>query len=439
MAISYVGVNNAAGEAAGSVGASTVSITPTLPGSTANGDRVFVYAVGTTTSGTTPTNWQVLGTKDTTLGSGAVASGSGARRGTWYYRDKTAAWSAMPSWTLTSTTNNSHWIGAVAIRPSAGSAFNTPTITTVGGSFNTATTSYTDSSAASFTTTSNGFLMIGTGLNDNVTSTTSALTQTGATFGTVTERADGGTGTGNIVAGKVHTVSVTTGAANTTTFTLTLSAASQGETLIVQQTESALPAKAETIVDNFATQDTGKWTFSGAAAVSGGQLTMPVNTGYPDFITSVANYDLTDSAVFVQVPTVSNQGNGTTETILELGIDSNNRINALYSNNNLQAREIVGGVSDNQNITWDATNHKWWRIRESGGVIFWDTSPDGDTWTNQRSLNRTMAVTNLYIRLQTGYYGTEPSPGTAAFDNVNTVPSAPRLARRPDYGALLQF
>lgn len=261
MAITFRGVNNAVGQASGSAAASTVSITPTLPGSAASGDRIYVYQAGTTTSGTTPAGWTVVGTKDTTLGSGAAASGSGLRRATWYWRDYDGVWT-MPAFTLTSTANNSHWIGAVAITPTAGSIFNTPTITTVGAAFNAATTSYTDSSAASFTTHSNGFLLIGTGLNDNVTSTVPALTQSGATFGTVTERCDGGTGTGFITAGQVHTCSVTTGAAATTTFTQTLSAASQGETLIVEQTESVIPAW-----PYFAASSTLSGANSGTAAI----------------------------------------------------------------------------------------------------------------------------------------------------------------------------
>jgi hypothetical protein len=238
MTISYRGANNAAGQNAGSGSASTVSITPTLPAGAAAGDRVFIFQVGTTTADTTPTGWNVAGTKDTTLGSGTATVGTGLRRATWYWRDYDGVWT-MPAFTLTSAANNSHWIGAVALTPTPGSVFDTPTISTVGGSFNAVTTAYTDSSAAAFTTTAGGFLLIGTGLNDNVTCTAGALSQSGATFGTVTERCDGGTSTGNQVAGNLHTCAVTTGAAATTTFTETVSISSQGETLIVQQTERA--------------------------------------------------------------------------------------------------------------------------------------------------------------------------------------------------------
>lgn len=36
--------------------------------------------------------------------------------------------------------------------------------------------------------------------------------------------------------------------------------------------------------------------------------------------------------------------------------------------------------------TYDATTHAWVRVRETGGTLYWDTSTNGITWTNRRSL-----------------------------------------------------
>jgi hypothetical protein len=38
------------------------------------------------------------------------------------------------------------------------------------------------------------------------------------------------------------------------------------------------------------------------------------------------------------------------------------------------------------NITYSAVTHKFLRLRETGGNVYWDTSPDGTTWTNRRTL-----------------------------------------------------
>lgn len=42
-----------------------------------------------------------------------------------------------------------------------------------------------------------------------------------------------------------------------------------------------------------------------------------------------------------------------------------------------------GGSVD---LTYNATTHKFLRLRETGGNVLWDTSPDGTTWTNRRTL-----------------------------------------------------
>lgn len=440
MAISYRGVSNAAGQASGSAAASTVSITPTLPSGAASGDRIFVYQVGTTTSGTTPTGWTVIGTKDTTLGSGTAASGSGLRRATWYYRDYDGVWS-MPAFTLTSVANNSHWVAAVAATPTSGFTFNAPTISTVGGAFNTATTSYTDTSAASFTTHSGGFLLVGTGLNDNVTASTTAVTQTGATFGTVTERADGGTSTGFIVSGKVYTAPVTTGASATITHTLTLNASSQGETLFVEQTEvqNATGTMGATLA---------KATFSGSGSIPG----PAISTFTDDFESFTAGQDISDHAQWYNSSTVgasatvesastvntafgssvfsggkalllSADGAGVTAEAgsndyydfsggrvwFEVGITTalfttfdffftgqvagvginaygGGGISMYVAHNGTNVRLVCGGDLATD-IAYDPVAHRWMQFRETGGTIYFETSPNGSTWTVQDSIS----------------------------------------------------
>lgn len=37
-------------------------------------------------------------------------------------------------------------------------------------------------------------------------------------------------------------------------------------------------------------------------------------------------------------------------------------------------------------VTYNATTHKFLRLREDGTNVYWDTSPDGTTWTNRRTL-----------------------------------------------------
>src|ERR1700752_1884480 len=238
MAISYVGASNAAGQNAGvPTPAGTAAITPTLPSGAANGDRIFVVQCASIASGTTPTNWNVVGSKDTAIASslGAASAGGGQRFMSVYYRDYDGVWT-MPSFPLTSATQNSHWIGAIALRKASGDTWDAPTISSAANDVGTADTAHSATTGSSFTTHHDGFLIIGTVNNDLVTSTGGTLTQTGVTFDTITERCDAGTSTGNDVSGKIHTTNVAGGANATLTFACTLSAASQGGNLIAEQT-----------------------------------------------------------------------------------------------------------------------------------------------------------------------------------------------------------
>lgn len=405
MAISYRGASNAAGQALGSAGASTVSVTPTLPSGAASGDRIFIIQCCAGTPGSTPTSWTSLGTF--TIGSGTAASGSGLRRVAVYYRDYDGVWS-MPAVTETSVANNSNWVGAVAITPTATYTWNTPTISTVGGAFNTATTAYTDTSAASFTTHTNGFLITGTCLNDNVTSSSPAITQTGATIGTVTERCDGGTSTGFVVAGQIHTAPITTGAAATITQTQILSAASQGETVFIEQTETPPAAAISTLTDDFNTGSTPnatKWNdLAGGCSLSSGNLVVP-NTGGAQELDSVATYNFTSDGMFVQAKSVN--------SVVSFSVGSDG-----WQFNSTSQAEVYSNFAAS-GVTRTHTNGDWYRFRESGGTLFWDYSTNGTSWTNLYSTAASGSITNLTVSFSNS------GAGTATFDNFNTAPSAP--------------
>jgi hypothetical protein len=93
-------------------------------------------------------------------------------------------------------------------------------------------------------TTGKGMVLVGTATNDNVTASAESLSQTGATFANLTERSDTGSATGNDVSIKTYTADVTTGATATITHAVTLSAASEGGSIVVSQTSTAHPLPA---------------------------------------------------------------------------------------------------------------------------------------------------------------------------------------------------
>jgi hypothetical protein len=190
---------------------------------------------------------------------------------------------------------------------------------------------------------------------------------------------------------------------------------------------SATPApKISTLSDDFTTQDNTKWVYAAAASVSGGRLSTTPNTSFTGNVNSAIAYDLTESSVYVQVPQTTNLGNGHTETFIQLfdtgtNLTSKNSLLIDYLGGNLtmQYRDSAGTSVNLATVTYSATTHAWWRIRAASGTVYWDTSPDGFTWTQQASWAATIPLTSMKVILGSGYTGTEPSPGTALFDNFN--------------------
>lgn len=231
--VSFTGVSNAAGQSAGTTTtAGTAAITPTLPAGTVSGKRVFVIQCATTTSAAAPANWNVL-FQDLVIGTGAVAAGAGQRFVSCYWRDYDGVWT-MPSFALPSALNVSQWIAAVTLEAAAGETLAAPIASAASSDYGTANTALA-TTPGSLTTFPDSILLAITIRNDNVTSSAAVLTQAGATLEAPIERADGGTATGNDVSGSVGTSYVRAGATAAFVFNKTLSAASEGGTIIVQQ------------------------------------------------------------------------------------------------------------------------------------------------------------------------------------------------------------
>jgi hypothetical protein len=180
-----------------------------------------------------------------------------------------------------------------------------------------------------------------------------------------------------------------------------------------------------TLTDDFTTANSTKWVYNAAASVSGGQLVETPNTSYTGQIDSVTAYDLTGSAAFVQLAQRPNVGNGGIEAYLQIDVGSTinqNNIGWNLTGSTLTAFRRVGGVwTAVTSLTYSAASHQRFRVRESGGSIFWDTY-DGSTWTQRGTWVQTWSVTSMKVHIGTGYGGTEPSPGTAIWDDFNIAP-----------------
>lgn len=163
-------------------------------------------------------------------------------------------------------------------------------------------------------------------------------------------------------------------------------------------------AAMSTLTDDFntgSTPDAGKWTGSGA--LSSGELLL-TNV---DNLISVATYDLTGSEAFIQAKSAWDGGG------LQLATGGVGPFWA-FDATTAYVFTPVGSVPASRTHV----NGDWYRIRESGGTLFWDYRSDGGSWTNAYSEANSITITNLTV----GILG-PTNAGTSHLDNFNTAPA----------------
>lgn len=204
------------------------------------------------------------------------------------------------------------------------------------------------------------------------------------------------------------------------------------------------PALVSTISDTFDDNliDSTKWNSytasSGAVAETGQQMqtTLAASTnGSWAGIHSVHQFDLTGSSIFMQIVsattgnswldlTLSNEPLPTVDNFIAIGINvGTQRLEAV--------KEVAGSDTTLADIAYDPAVHKWVRLRESGGTVYWDwaTDPNG-TWTNLYSTTPPVPITNVYVVCDDYEYDGASTPNAHKFDNLNV--SLTSLVLRPN-------
>jgi hypothetical protein len=211
---------------------------------------------------------------------------------------------------------------------------------------------------------------------------------------------------------------------------------------IIDNVNVAAIPKASSFVEDFSTST--RWTLRGTAVVTGGQLSItPATTGSNDAFTNgaVGHLDLANSSImFNVVGMVAADG-----CLIYLADTSQQNTFSFYkwTDGNLYSCERVAGVDSNTNpVSYDPVAHKYWRIRESGGTVYWETSPTGiGSWTVQRSKAWAVPSINSFFIFPTTTNGSGGLPFVIEDINVTPAPASSLSppVRRPNYGSLLQL
>jgi hypothetical protein len=206
-------------------------------------------------------------------------------------------------------------------------------------------------------------------------------------------------------------------------------------------------AKAHTLVDNFndntidlyhaTTNPTGRWTVNLTSLevvreVNGRvEIRPPGNQAGNSYFSfySATTYDLTASEVRLELvrPLVAHAN---AYTHLSAFVTTGDSVAIGVRGGQLVCSYTVSGtLTAVATVPYDAARHRWLRLREQGGTLFWETSPQGTEWTVLASRTPPPVVlTALFLVTGAGTSGPVAAPGVAVFDNFNVQNTS--LSRR---------
>jgi hypothetical protein len=185
-----------------------------------------------------------------------------------------------------------------------------------------------------------------------------------------------------------------------------------------------------TLVDNFNSGTLGaNWGNSyGGTAVAAGRARVPCTTGYAGCQTAYA-WTLAGATLFVQMPTTPSAAGATAEAYAAVMVQGNIEGTRVGFSVN-KVTNVLRMVSETDywddnavTLTYSATTHAFLRLREDGTNLYWDTSPDGSTWTNRRTLaTPAWIATNIdTCALDMSAHRDAGTGDYAEFDLVNTL------------------
>lgn len=185
-------------------------------------------------------------------------------------------------------------------------------------------------------------------------------------------------------------------------------------------------AKISTLIDDFSDNviDASKWATSGSVAETGGRLVLTPQLNVAGQVLTISSYDLTASQITVDIPVITNDGSsGSLQSGLFLQINNNNKFGMRKVGSQLICSKIIAGTETQLAFTpYSATNHRYWRIRQTGNNVFLETSATGTgTFFVQftSNVNQLINTSALFVQMFALFTLSEAVPGTMQIEAVN--------------------
>lgn len=112
---------------------------------------------------------------------------------------------------------------------------------------------------------------------------------------------------------------------------------------------------------------------------------------------TLAANPLTLTESYIQAKITVQAGTTSVDTAFKIyGPGDTDAVYMVYSNTQLYASKTVASVDSNiTNIAYNSTTMAYWRIRESGGTVYYEYGPDGQTWTQLSSVTTWFDATRV--------------------------------------------
>jgi hypothetical protein len=184
--------------------------------------------------------------------------------------------------------------------------------------------------------------------------------------------------------------------------------------------------KVDTLVDDFSSGAIGTlWTASMMGACTYRESSSAVTftmtglaaTSLCEYMSTSA-YDLTSSQIYINIPAITSYYPPVSD-FLRLSNAGGQFISLSFlgSNQLSEIASVAGAVTS----SYVAANEGWWRLRESGGILYWETSPDSTTWNIKRQTPTPFPPTAVQVELGVSTNATMPNAISISTLGVNTT------------------
>lgn len=206
---------------------------------------------------------------------------------------------------------------------------------------------------------------------------------------------------------------------------------SVSDSVVVTEAVVVRKAAATAVVDDFSDNslDTSIWNNWGAPELTEESQHIEIDTTtsaeYQGMdSTNTDLFTLSGSQVSIRIEDAGDQSITSYELYpLQLLKDANNALKWYINQGTLRTYKEVATVQTEvgTGVSYSASTHRYLRIRESGGTVYFDHSADGTNWTNHGSelVSNLFDLNNFYIEISNGTWAAEGTTTTSILDDVN--------------------